>query len=334
MSPKDSTYLECERDGSLEQRTLGVVELSNPQAPQMNFLGRKTRKIQFKEQAQVKYMSTDETELRTKFKSEIWYVKSDLMTMRKNDRQSLLLALRNVAATARERASAALEGNASSAYNGSAPPPPPQPSSPVVSESEFCFRGMEIILYKKEREESRRRAMQAVLTEQHRQRIKENERKEKGILVLEPPAMNAQQRISEEYRLMTRKAYDDAYLRGLGDAQEARTIFQQSLYFPSATIRRTQKASDALEESKNPESPNSYSRRETIGDDQREAPVDVPSPAALSDLLSQKMILQRNSQLKSVANTNDPGALRLAAKYQSDASTVHHSWSCCTYEKK
>lgn len=334
------SYFGTTHDEKLERRTTApsVPESRQHHHHQSLFSVQPLKKIQFNEQDEVKYMSTDETELRSRHKSDIWYMRSDLMNMRKNDRHSLLLALRTVAANAKDRANVLLHGSAPPPADGSPrPPPPPPPPSPsatsqVDNESEFCFRGMEIVLYKKEREDSRRRAMQAVLTEQHRQRIKESDRKQKGIVIMEPPKMHAEQRISDEYKLMTRKAYDDAYLRGLGDAQEARTIFQQSLHFPSPSSGGRQVKAYNSEDSKIPESP-STSSRDFVGDDQRDAPVDVTSPDALSDILSVKMILQRNSQLRSAPNTDNPSALRLAAKYQSDVSIVNQSWSCCTYGK-
>jgi hypothetical protein len=178
---------------------------------------------------------------------------------------------------------------------------------------------MEIILYKKEREETRRRAMQAVLNEQHSQRIKENNREQQGILSLETPSLHAQQRISDEYRLVTRKAYDEAYLRGLGDAQEARTIFQQSLVFPSASSGIGQTKISTTVESKSPESPPMNTSREFLTDEKRDAPVrDATNPAALSDILSAKLILQNNSQLKGSDNATDPLAFCWAPKYQSN----------------
>lgn len=332
MSPKEKCYSESVDD--VRQMSSGSLDVSLSGSPTQ---AHERKKIQFKDQPEVEFLSTDETESRTQYKEDIWYLRSELVTMRKNDRQSLLLALRNVATSARERATASLQkaGSSPNRKNSSPPPPPPLEESP----SEFCFRGMEIILYKREREECRRKAMHAVMTEQHRQRLKENERQKRGALTLDPPEMQAQQQISIEYKLMTRQAYDDAYLRGLGDAQEARTIFRQSLHFPSVRASKKGNAipkTSAEEESKNPESPSSAYRRETYGDDLRDAPAGhiASNTNALSDLLSQKMILQNNSQLKSVANTNNPATLRLAAKYQSDAAAVTQSWNGCVYNNK
>ncbi|KAG7356721.1 hypothetical protein IV203_001407 [Nitzschia inconspicua] len=316
MSPKDSSFFESPNDAS---RNVTTSPVPNDSPIPARAIG---KKIHFDDEPQVLYMSTEETELRTQYKSDIWYLRSELVTMRKSDRESLLLSLRNVASRAQERANAILQSASSSSENSV--PPPPKVDSP----SEFCFRGMEIILYKKEREECRRRAMQAVLSEQNRQRVQQKQQEGQERLVAQPKKVCPQQQISDVYKLMTRKAFDDAYLRGLGDAQEARTIFQQSLHFPSASTQR--QANKQPEESKNPESPSGTCRRETIGDDQREALGDILGPAALNDILSQKIILQRNSLLKSIS-PNNPVALRLAAKYQSDPFSVDPTWNYCAY---
>jgi hypothetical protein len=308
MSPKDLVYYE----------SVDNSESSPPESQQQSrFQVQPLKKIRFNEHARVHYLSADETESRTQHKSDIWYMRSDLMTMRKNDRQTLLLALRSVAARAQERVSTQLHPGVTSSMDGSSASPPISPSE-FEAPAEFCFRGMEIILYKKEREESRRRAIQAVLSEQHSQRIKENNRKQKGLVILETPKLRSQQRISDEYRLATRKAYDEAYLRGLGDAQEARTIFQQSLLFPFASSRIRQTKIATTTESKNPESPRSNGSREAHCDEQRDAPAgEGTSLAGLSDILSAKLILQRSSQLKRIGNASDPVAFCWAPKYQS-----------------
>jgi hypothetical protein len=223
MSPKDLVYYE----------SVDNSESSPPESQQQSrFQVQPLKKIRFNEHARVHYLSADETESRTQHKSDIWYMRSDLMTMRKNDRQTLLLALRSVAARAQERVSTQLHPGVTSSMDGSSASPPISPSE-FEAPAEFCFRGMEIILYKKEREESRRRAIQAVLSEQHSQRIKENNRKQKGLVILETPKLRSQQRISDEYRLATRKAYDEAYLRGLGDAQELEPFFNRAFCFLS-----------------------------------------------------------------------------------------------------
>jgi hypothetical protein len=301
MSPKDFPYYETVHDSAASS-----AQESQLQSP---FLVQPFKKIGFNEQARVHYLSTYETEMRVQHKSDIWYMRSDLMTMRKNDRHSLLLALRSIAGNVEERASTI--------------PSLPLPAVESEIPSDFCFRGMEIVLLKREREESRRRAIQAVLSEQRSQRIKENNRKQKGLVILGTPMMLAQQRISDEYRLMTRKAYDEAYLRGLGDAQEARTIFQQSLLFPSVSSRIRQTKRSTPTESTYIDSVQNNGSRVFLGDEQRDAPVvDANSQAALSDILSVKLILQRNSQLKSTGNSRNPVSVCRATKHQSDSSTM------------
>jgi hypothetical protein len=211
-----------------------------------------------------------------------------------------------------------------------APPPPPPPRSPFLpidtpdSSEPFCFRGMEVILYKRERDECRRRAAEAVLTEQRRQRNNEN-----SALLEQTPLSQSQQRIADVYRLLTRHVADDAYLRGLGDAKEAREVIQQSLLFPAALTNSPKP--QVLEPS--------FSLKcfDTGGHRKRSEANNSHSEHSLSKAMSWKMILQRNSQLRSAESTDGtPCALQISCRNQVDGSVLgsQHTWKCCAYGGK
>ena len=255
--------------------------------------------IRFSDDSQIRYYSDDEISFQRECKKDLWYRKSELVEMRKLDRDMLLAALRAVAAaTTRAHPDQVKDGgtesvetpNIGSISNETSPststdaesdrhhpPPPPPPSQPSrrrpelsisASEEEFCIRGLEVVINKRERDETKKRALHIVLNEQERNRCKDisgtvrvNDKPTVATPEFDVPLEtnprfevfrttlsqgNLQERISSRYRLATRQSTDEAYLRGLQDAQEARAIFQQSIGFPSDNVDSIQHSSSYL----------------------------------------------------------------------------------------
>ena len=284
MSPLETAYFEPDEEDRLE--LLGQLTISEPHHEVMQ--EKKRGNVHFNEQVEIRYLSNEDTTLSLVHKSDVWYTKSDLIAMRKSDREALLVALKSLTTSASLEATRANLGEV-----GPPPPPPPPPppsSSPIdstCSSEPFYFRGMEVILFKRERDECRRRAAEAVWHEQQRQR---NRAMLDSALAGQP-----QQRIADAYRLFTRNVADEAYLRGLGDAKEAREVFQQSLLFPSVhssspkpQVREPVSSQKSLQEISDQEN-----GRESLSHDVQ------TSPTPIKDVVSWKMILQRNSQLRS-----------------------------------
>ena len=319
MSPFETAYFEPVEEDRLE--LVGQLSLSEPQ------LEKKTGKVQFDDQVEIRYLSNEDITQSLIHRSDIWYMKSDLIAMRKTDREALLVALKSLTSNA--------IGARQPTVGQVAPPPPPPgpppglpPSPPTQSANPsepFYFRGMEVILYKRERDECRRRAAEAVLNAQQRLRNRAN------ITTLEPtPATEAQQQIADAYRLLTRNVADEAYLRGLGDAREAREVFQRSLLFPSRDTSSSKTSSPKPQAREPVSSPKMLKGNKSQLQDRENISQDAqPSSTPIRDAVSWKMILQRNSQLRSSETT----PYQMTCGYQADSSDAapQQAWKCCTY---
>jgi hypothetical protein len=162
---------------------------------------------------------------------------------------------------------------------------------------------LEVIIYKRERDENRRRAIDAVLSEQHRQR-RQQDANEATTDISQMNKMNpmvtsfSQQRISDRYKLLTYNSLDDAYLRGLKDAQEAREIFEESLNFPSFHIDQLLASKEAKLQSNMKKQP---TERDVVGPS---SSTELRN-ATMNDLVSLQRLLQENSLLRNAAASSN-----------------------------
>jgi len=296
----------------------------------------KAKKIHFNEQVEMCYLTEEEMNLRMENRRDIWYMKSDLMMHRKQDRDTLLVELRALAAAMNPAGASAT------------PPSPPVPSRPdtkqMVSSEPFYFRGLEVVVYKRERDEARKRSIAAVLSEQERLKNQAtNNGKSDGslsthgsILVYHPPL---QQIICEKYKLLTRNSLDDAYLRGLSDAREARSVFGQSLHFPSVSQR-----SPSLPRHSTRKSNMKKEFRDVNEEKSDELPIlsgEGTTQATLDKLRSLKLLLQKKSQLRTddsttMSSRTTPSTSSTTLEFvptqqPKTTSTIPQHWGCCSY---
>jgi hypothetical protein len=281
--------------------------------------------IRFNEDSQIHYLSNEEISVKHECRNDLWYVKSELVKLRKNDRDLLLAELRAITTAAALMNPPTIEEGeckgcidtlsltsatiskgeestipvSSEAQRDNPPSPPPSSPSCLPGSStsppveHFCFRGLEVVINKRERDETKKRALRMVLNEQDRYRFEDRRRldvimaeddddeRREAFETLLPRPGSLQERISSVYRLASLQSTDEAYLRGLKDAQEARAIFQQSIRFPSDAVEMTQSPSSFVPSNDN------GSVSMATGDT-----IDEETAEALASILSLKIILR------------------------------------------
>lgn len=252
--------------------------------------GPRATTIRFSDDCQIEYLHDEEVSVKEGCRKDLWYRKSELVKMRELDRDLLLSELHavtsptvpvnaansdddkctiDIPATNSTR-KVATPSSSTQAQNDRAPsllqPPPPPPPPPVsrrmtaMARQEpaelFCFRGLEGVINKREREVTKKRALGIVLNEQHRYRcrqigrmevVKANDRPQVTIPVLDVPlhtiliviqissALDLQERISSRYRLASRQSTDEAYLRGLRTHRRREPFFNRVSAFRPTT---------------------------------------------------------------------------------------------------